>query len=75
MLIPINIDLAGPAAPRSRQLPPSLVQFGTNELVLIELQGSLEVEGDRDGQLVGKLRVDTATVSYPRQSQARYLLS
>ena len=63
MLIPINIDLAGHTTPRSRQLPPPLVQFGTNELVLIELQGSLEVEGDRDGQLVGKLRVDTATVS------------
>ncbi|RPD54117.1 hypothetical protein L226DRAFT_617229 [Lentinus tigrinus ALCF2SS1-7] len=60
MLIDINIDLPGPSSTR-RQLPPQLVQFGTEELVLIELQGALEVEGNKDGQLVGKLRVDPNT--------------
>ncbi|TBU51931.1 Ctf8-domain-containing protein [Dichomitus squalens] len=61
MLIPINIDLPGPSTPRRPNLPPQLIQFGTDELILIELQGSLEVEGNRDGQLVGKLRVDAVT--------------
>ena len=65
MLIPINIDLPGPSTPRRPQLPPQLVQFGTDELLLIELQGALEVEGNADGQLVGKLEVDSATVSRP----------
>ncbi|PIL36333.1 hypothetical protein GSI_00021 [Ganoderma sinense ZZ0214-1] len=61
MLIPINIDLPGPSTPRRPHLPSQLVQFGTDELVLIELQGVLEVEGNRDGQLVGQLEVDSAT--------------
>ena len=63
MPIPINIDLPGPSTPRRPQLPAQLVQFGTDELLLIELQGALEVEGNKDGQLVGKLEVDSATVS------------
>ncbi|KAI0701529.1 Ctf8-domain-containing protein [Cerioporus squamosus] len=58
MLIDINVNLPGPS---QRPLPPQLVQFGTEELVLIELQGALEVEGNKDGQLVGKLRVDPNT--------------
>ncbi|OSD01915.1 hypothetical protein PYCCODRAFT_1468199 [Trametes coccinea BRFM310] len=61
MLISVNISLPGPSTPSRRALPPQLVQFGTDELVLIELQGALEVEGNKDGQLVGKLRVDPAT--------------
>ncbi|KAI1790664.1 Ctf8-domain-containing protein [Ganoderma leucocontextum] len=61
MLIPINIDIPGPSTPRRPHLPPQLVQFGTDELVLIELQGALEVEGNKDGQLVGELEVDSAT--------------
>ncbi|KAI0751887.1 Ctf8-domain-containing protein [Daedaleopsis nitida] len=61
MLIHVNVDLPGPSSPPRRQLPPQLVQFGTEGLVLIELQGALDVEGSKDGQLVGKLRVDPAT--------------
>ena len=63
MLIDINVDLPGPSSTTRRPLPPQLVQFGTEELVLIELQGALEVDGNKDGQLVGKLRVDPNTVS------------
>lgn len=62
MLISVNVNLPDPGSQR-RPLPPQLVQFGTEGLVLIELQGALEVEGDKSGQLVGKLRVDPATVS------------
>ncbi|KAI0090997.1 Ctf8-domain-containing protein [Irpex rosettiformis] len=55
MIIPINIatSSAGPT------LPPQLAKFGTDELVLIELQGSLDVEGEISGQLVGKLDLET----------------
>ncbi|KAI0352434.1 hypothetical protein OH77DRAFT_1409171 [Trametes cingulata] len=61
MIIPINVNIPGPSSPPTRRLPPQLVQFGSEELVLIELQGALDVEGNKDNQLVGKLRVDPAT--------------
>ncbi|KAI0766196.1 Ctf8-domain-containing protein [Trametes elegans] len=61
MLIPVNVNIPGPSSPPHRKLPPQLVQFGSEELVLIELQGALEVEGNSESQLVGKLRVDPAT--------------
>ncbi|KAI0046579.1 hypothetical protein FA95DRAFT_1356654 [Auriscalpium vulgare] len=51
MIIPITL----PDASGSSKLPPSLAQIGTSELVLIELQGTLEVEGDKRGQTVGTL--------------------
>lgn len=62
MLIPINVAIPDPSSAQRKKLPPQLVQFGTDELVLIDLQGALDVEGNKDGQLVGKLRIDPATV-------------
>lgn len=59
MLINVNIALSEAGKQR---LPPQLVQFGSEGLVLVELQGALEVEGNKDGQLVGVLRVDETTV-------------
>ncbi|KAJ7168560.1 Ctf8-domain-containing protein [Mycena filopes] len=45
-------------------LPPALAQISHSELVLIELQGALEVEctsdRERDGRLVGRLCIDDA---------------
>ncbi|KAH9887638.1 Ctf8-domain-containing protein [Cubamyces lactineus] len=61
MLIPINVAIPDPSSAQRKKLPPQLVQFGTDELVLIDLQGALDVEGNKDGQLVGKLRIDPAT--------------
>ena len=63
MLIPIHVNLLDSSSPGYRKLPPQLVQFGTDELFLVELQGALEVEGNQDGQLIGKLRVDETSVS------------
>lgn len=60
MIIPINITQAGTSS--LKNLPPQLAQFGTDELVLIELQGALEVEGDGQGQVVGKLSIDASGV-------------
>ncbi|KII85100.1 hypothetical protein PLICRDRAFT_331314 [Plicaturopsis crispa FD-325 SS-3] len=60
MIIPINIPASGSST--TPKLPPQLATLGNDEVVLIELQGALEVEcnapTDRDGQMVGKLRMD-----------------
>ncbi|KAF8071761.1 Ctf8-domain-containing protein [Lyophyllum atratum] len=60
MIIPINVtSFSNP------KLPPGLAKISHDEVVLIELQGSLDVEcnhvSERDGKLVGKLKVDAAT--------------
>ena len=65
MLIHIHVNLLDSSSPGYRKLPPQLVQFGTDELFLVELQGALEVEGNQDGQLIGKLRVDETSVGLP----------
>ncbi len=69
MIIPINIAIPGPST--VRQLPPQFAQFGTGEVVLVELQGALEVDGDLKDQVVGKLSVDIETVSLIRPCQCR----
>jgi chromosome transmission fidelity protein 8 len=60
MIIPITVRTTGNTA----GLPPQLARLGNDEVVLIELQGSLAVETnqieDKDGQPVGKLHIDEA---------------
>ncbi|TFY73571.1 hypothetical protein EWM64_g10441 [Hericium alpestre] len=56
LIIPVTLALGHSAGESA--LPPALAQIGTSELALIELQGSLEVQGDRRGQTVGKLTID-----------------
>lgn len=63
MLITITLS----SSPTDRQkLPPPLAKISHDEYVLIELQGSLNVEctdgADRNGQLVGDLGIDEAGV-------------
>ena len=60
MIIPINVT---PPSSSRRTFPPQLAQYGTDEVVLIELQGSLDVEGEMAGQFVGKLDLCSDTVS------------
>lgn len=60
MIIPVNIAISGDS---DRKLPPHFAQFGTDEVVLVELQGTLEVDGEMKDQFVGKLGVDAETVS------------
>ncbi|KAA1476227.1 hypothetical protein DENSPDRAFT_843128 [Dentipellis sp. KUC8613] len=62
MIIPITLPSSGSA---STPLPPTLAQIGSSELVLIELQGSLEVEGDKHGKSVGKLTIPDDDKSKP----------
>ena len=62
MIVPINVSLSH-TSENGLTFPPQLAQFGTEGLVLIELQGKLDVAGDNEGQLIGTLRIDDATVS------------
>ncbi|KAJ7081778.1 Ctf8-domain-containing protein [Mycena belliarum] len=61
MVIPINFPLPSTSA---EKLPPALTMISHSELVLIELQGALEVEctsdRERDGRLIGRLYIDEA---------------
>ncbi|KAJ6545092.1 hypothetical protein DFH09DRAFT_1367685 [Mycena vulgaris] len=61
MIIPINFPVPFTSAAK---LPPPLAKISHDELVLIELQGALEVEctsdSARDGRLVGQLTIDDA---------------
>ncbi|KAL0954413.1 hypothetical protein HGRIS_003399 [Hohenbuehelia grisea] len=63
MIIPINLAPSG----SNPSLPSGLANISHDEVVLIELQGALEVEsaepGERNGKLVGTLRIDDKTVS------------
>lgn len=69
MLIPITIT----SSPSNPKLPSGLAKISHNEVVLVELQGSLEVEcnqpSERDGKLVGKLKIDDLTVNQKRKKK------
>lgn len=55
MRIPIKLN---DLKESNERFPPQLVKLASNELVLIELQGALEVEGNKKGQLIGTLNLD-----------------
>src|SRR5271170_5396014 len=61
MIIPITIPSTS-----NPKLPPSLAKIGHDEIVLIELQGSLQVEcshdSERNGKFVGKLSINESGV-------------
>jgi len=59
MIIPVTVK---PPSDDGRKLPPQLANLGNGDLVLIELQGSLEVRGSADSQFVGTLEIDPKTV-------------
>ncbi|KAI0733575.1 Ctf8-domain-containing protein [Fomitopsis betulina] len=59
MIIPVNISLS--SSPTVASFSPQLSQFGSEGLVLIELQGKLEVAGENDGEVIGTLNIDEAT--------------
>jgi chromosome transmission fidelity protein 8 len=59
MIIPITLK---PPSEDGRKLPPQLANLGNGDLVLIEFQGSLEVQGSADSKFVGTLEIDPKTV-------------
>ena len=56
MIVPITVTPPNAFSPK---LPPSFAKLGHDELFLIELQGTLGVQGSestgKDGQLIGTL--------------------
>ncbi|KAF7289632.1 hypothetical protein HMN09_01325400 [Mycena chlorophos] len=61
MIIPISFNIG---ATGICPLPPALARISHSEVVLVELQGALEVDyvkpSERDGKLVGKLGLDNS---------------
>lgn len=53
MIIPIRLPSELPQ--REEKLPLVLTTLGSNETMIIELQGSIEIEGDYQGQVIGTL--------------------
>ncbi|KAL4258696.1 Chromosome transmission fidelity protein 8 [Pleurotus pulmonarius] len=72
MIIPVTLSTS-PGA----KLPAGLAKISHDEVVLIELQGALEVEttkpGERDGKVVGRLTIDEVT-SKPKLMIGHHLL-
>jgi len=64
MLIPITVTSESSSLSNPK-LPSGLAKISHDEVVLVELQGSLEVEcnnpSERNGRLVGKLKMDDST--------------
>ncbi|KJA19511.1 hypothetical protein HYPSUDRAFT_143687 [Hypholoma sublateritium FD-334 SS-4] len=64
MLIPITLPAPGASGTAHPKLPSALARIAHDELVLIELQGALDVElthaRERDGRFVGTLSIDDA---------------
>ncbi|KAI9428644.1 Ctf8-domain-containing protein [Lactarius indigo] len=72
MIVPLTLS-SGPSA-GARTLPPVLAQLGSSELFLLELQGDLEVSGDKRGQLVGHLTIDDSGKGKPTLRIGYHLL-
>jgi chromosome transmission fidelity protein 8 len=58
MILPLTLPSASSSSTSAGTLPPALAQLGSSELFLLELQGELEVSGDKRGQVVGRLTID-----------------
>lgn len=63
MIIPVQLPAQVP--PPTSSLPPVLASIGVNEIVIIELQGSIETEGDYSGEAIASLNMSIpASSSY-----------
>jgi chromosome transmission fidelity protein 8 len=61
----IHIRLPAEVGPSQRPLPPALATIGANEAVIIELQGSIEIEGEKLGEFIGNLDVTNIVRTCP----------
>jgi chromosome transmission fidelity protein 8 len=58
MIVPLTFPPKSSPNGAEPALPSSLARLGSSEFFLLELQGELEVSGDKHGQLVGRLTID-----------------
>ncbi|CCA68902.1 hypothetical protein PIIN_02762 [Serendipita indica DSM 11827] len=70
MIIPVRLPSQVPSPDHA--LPPAVASIGFNELVLLELQGSIEIEGDYAGETIGML--DMSIESKPTLRIGHHLL-
>ena len=69
MIIPINL----PSSPSAdgRRFPPQLAKLGTEEVVLLELQGAFHVEGDQRGQMAARLQMENEVYILQAKAEGR----
>jgi hypothetical protein len=58
MIVPLTLPPKSSPNGTKPALPSALARLGSSEFFLLELQGELEVSGDKHGQLVGCLTID-----------------
>jgi hypothetical protein len=58
MIVPLTFPPKSSPNGTEPALPSALARLGSSEFFLLELQGELEVSGDKHGQLVGRLTID-----------------
>lgn len=58
MIIPLTLPPKSSPNGAEPALLSALARLGSSEFFLLELQGELEVSGDKHGQLVGRLTID-----------------
>ena len=58
MIIPLTLPPKSSPNGAEPALPPALARLGSSEFFLLELQGELQVTGDKNGQLVGRLTIE-----------------
>ncbi|KAJ4477336.1 chromosome transmission fidelity protein 8 [Lentinula aciculospora] len=62
MLIPVTFSSYSSSSSNTQKLPPSLAKISHDEVVLLDLQGTLEIDSshptERDGKLIGTLSID-----------------
>ena len=58
MIVPLTLPPKSSPNGTDPVLPSAIARLGSSEFFLLELQGELEVSGDKHGQLVGRLTID-----------------
>ncbi len=74
MIIPLTFPPKSSLDGPTPALPSALARLGSSELFLLELQGELEVSGDKHGQLVGRLTIDDTNDGKVRTSHNLHTL-
>jgi len=72
MILPLT--LPSKPTPGGPALPSALARLGSSELFLLELQGELDVSGDKHGQLVGRLTIEDDGKGKPTLRIGHHLL-
>ena len=70
----IQIRLPAEVGPSPHPLPPALAKISANQTVIIELQGSIEIQGEKSGELIGNLDVTNIVRIFFDEFPPRHIL-